>query len=195
MFIAKFFSLQPLIGEERSEEHWGNLLLPLHHTYSGHQGSTKVIPKKSFSKQCCGSGSGYVESICFWTSRILIRILLSSSKNTVVRKTLIPTVLWLLYDFLSLKNDVNVPSKSNKHKNFKFIFTSWRSLTKMAGSASQSFKVTFLPAWPVVLSSLSVINFQFRFWTFNRSSNTPLHTKLLGGRLVLNPFFQLAGAD
>jgi hypothetical protein len=27
---------------------------------------------------------------------------------------LIPTVLSLLYDFLSLKNDVNVPSKSNK---------------------------------------------------------------------------------
>ncbi len=30
-------------------------------------------------------------------------------------KTLISTVLWLLYDFLSLKNDVNVPSKRNKH--------------------------------------------------------------------------------
>jgi hypothetical protein len=30
----------------------------------------------------------------------------------------IPTVLWLLLDFLSLKNDVNVPSKSNKQKFF-----------------------------------------------------------------------------
>jgi hypothetical protein len=30
----------------------------------------------------------------------------------IVRKTLIPTVSWLLYDLLSLKNDVNVPSKS-----------------------------------------------------------------------------------
>ncbi len=39
-------------------------------------------------------------------------------QERIVRKTLIPTVLWLLYDFLSLKNDVNVPSKSNK---------SWRS--------------------------------------------------------------------
>jgi hypothetical protein len=29
-----------------------------------------------------------------------------------------PTVLRLLFDFLSLKNDVIVPSKSNKHKNF-----------------------------------------------------------------------------
>jgi hypothetical protein len=31
---------------------------------------------------------------------------------------LIPTVLLILFDFLSLKNDVNVPSKSNKQKNF-----------------------------------------------------------------------------
>jgi hypothetical protein len=38
----------------------------------------------------------------------------------MVIKTLIPTVLWLLLDFLSLKNDVNVPSKSNKQKNFFF---------------------------------------------------------------------------
>ncbi len=32
---------------------------------------------------------------------------------------MIPTVLWLLYDFLSLKNYLNVPSKSNKQKNLK----------------------------------------------------------------------------
>jgi hypothetical protein len=32
----------------------------------------------------------------------------------IVRKTWIPTVLLLLSDFLSLKNDVNVPSKSRK---------------------------------------------------------------------------------
>ncbi len=31
---------------------------------------------------------------------------------------MIPTVLWLLLDFLSLKNDENVPSKSNQQKNF-----------------------------------------------------------------------------
>ncbi len=35
-----------------------------------------------------------------------------------VRKTLISNVLWLLYDFLSLKDDANVPSKSNKQKIF-----------------------------------------------------------------------------
>ncbi len=36
-----------------------------------------------------------------------------------VRKTLIPTVLCLFFDFLSLKNDVNVPSNSNRQK---FLF-------------------------------------------------------------------------
>jgi hypothetical protein len=41
-----------------------------------------------------------------------------------VRKTLILTVLLLLLDFLSLKNDVNVPSKSHKQKNF--IVFCWR---------------------------------------------------------------------
>jgi hypothetical protein len=33
------------------------------------------------------------------------------------KKTLISAALWLLYDFLSLKNDINVPSKKKKHKN------------------------------------------------------------------------------
>ncbi len=85
-------------------------------------------------------------SICFWASRFririhksetLIRILLSLSK--IVRKTLIPPFLWLLYDFLSLKNYVNVPSKSNRQKKLgKKLLKSWRSLTKMAGSGSGS---------------------------------------------------------
>ncbi len=34
----------------------------------------------------------------------------------IVRETLIPTVLRLLYEFLSLKNDVNVALQSNKQK-------------------------------------------------------------------------------
>ena len=34
----------------------------------------------------------------------------------IVRKTLIPTIFLLFFDFLSLKNDVNVASKSNKQK-------------------------------------------------------------------------------
>jgi hypothetical protein len=36
----------------------------------------------------------------------------------IVRKTPIPNVLWLLWDILSMKDDLNVPSKSNKQKNF-----------------------------------------------------------------------------
>ncbi len=36
----------------------------------------------------------------------------------IKRKTLIPSVCLLLFDFLFLKNDVNVPSKSIKQKNF-----------------------------------------------------------------------------
>ncbi len=59
------------------------------------------------------SGSGSVGSVCFWASRIRIRIrepqeriwlrnqlqILPPSCK-IVRKTLISTVLWLLYDFL-----------------------------------------------------------------------------------------------
>ncbi len=67
-----------------------------------------------------------IQSICFWSSWIRIRIhksdvwiriLLSSCKNS--RKTLILTIcdsFWLL----SLKNDVKVPIKSNVQKNFFF---------------------------------------------------------------------------
>jgi hypothetical protein len=40
-----------------------------------------------------------------------------SNHAKIVKKTLISTALLLLFDFLSLKNDVNVPSKSNKQKN------------------------------------------------------------------------------
>jgi hypothetical protein len=47
-----------------------------------------------------------------------------------------------LFDFLSLKNDVNVASKSNKQKKLckkiNFLLASWRSMTKTAGSGSES---------------------------------------------------------
>ncbi len=60
----------------------------------------------------------------------------------IVRKTLVPTVLWFLYDFISLKNDVNVPSKSKviSRTTFKksFLLASWRSMTKIAESWSIS---------------------------------------------------------
>ncbi len=55
---------------------------------------------------------------------------------------MISTVLWLLFDFLSLKNDVKVPSKSTMQKNFlkvfSFLLASWRSMMKIEGSGSAS---------------------------------------------------------
>jgi hypothetical protein len=47
---------------------------------------------------------------------IRIRIFLSSSKNS--KKNLASYCFGLLLDFLSLKQNVNEPSKSNKQKNF-----------------------------------------------------------------------------
>ncbi len=38
----------------------------------------------------------------------------------IVRKSLIPIVLRLLYDFLSLNIDVNVASNGNQQKNLRF---------------------------------------------------------------------------
>jgi hypothetical protein len=89
-----------------------------------------------------GSESG---STCFWVSqvwiriRLWIRILLSSCKNS--KKNLDSYYFVTLFDFLSLKNDVNVPLKSIKRKNFcwkiSFLLASWRSMTKIAGSGSR----------------------------------------------------------
>jgi hypothetical protein len=39
----------------------------------------------------------------------------------IVRKTLIRTVLWLFYDFLSLKNEANVPFKKKAGSGSSFI--------------------------------------------------------------------------
>jgi hypothetical protein len=74
-------------------------------------------PFNSFG-QCCES----VGSVCFWASRIWIRILLQYNQAKIVRKILIPIVCVTFYVFLSLKNDVTVPSKSNKPKNFCGFF-------------------------------------------------------------------------
>ncbi len=79
--------------------------------------------------QC--SGSGFTRSTCFWAPWIRIRIhqsevwirirlwvririLLSSCKNS--KKNLDSYYFVTLFDSLSLRNDVNVPSKSNKQK-------------------------------------------------------------------------------
>ncbi len=62
----------------------------------------------------------------------------SNKQNT---KNLNPIVLWLLYDFLSLKNVVIEASKSNKQKSLEknnFYLPSWRSLTKIADPDPES---------------------------------------------------------
>jgi hypothetical protein len=83
----------------------------------------------------------------FWVSRIpihyseiriQIRILRLLSKNS--KKNIDSNCFVTFYDFLSLKNDVNVHAKSDNQKNC-FLLTSCRTLTKIAGSgfASGSF--------------------------------------------------------
>jgi hypothetical protein len=67
--------------------------------------------------QCCGSESGSIGSKCFWA--FWIQILLSSSKN--IEKNLDSYYYVTFFYFLSLKNDVNVPSKSNKQKTLFFV--------------------------------------------------------------------------
>jgi hypothetical protein len=84
-----------------------------------------------------------LDFVCFWASRIpysdvRIRILLSSRK--LVRKTLIPTVLRLLFDFLSLKNDVNVVSKSNMQDGNKKLFFFWFIILLFEATFTSFFK-------------------------------------------------------
>ena len=56
---------------------------------------------------------------------VRIRILLSSCKNN--KKNLDSYYFVTLFDVISLKNDVNVPSKSNQQKNlFEKIVFCWR---------------------------------------------------------------------
>ncbi len=80
----------------------------------------KILRVSSSQKnQCCGSGSES-GSVFFGPpgsgSGSISHKYGSESGSVsfyhhakIVRKTLIPTVLWLLFDFLSLKNDVNIP--------------------------------------------------------------------------------------
>jgi len=67
--------------------------------------SSSTNRKKNLdSYQCSESGSGSTGSTCFF---------LPPGSGSTRRKILNPTILWLFFYFLSLKNDVNVPSKSN----------------------------------------------------------------------------------
>jgi hypothetical protein len=73
--------------------------------------------------------------------RIRIRNWILQSKEKIGKKNL--DLYCFFYDFFndfsSLKNDLNVPSKSNKQKIKKIFFlASLRPLTKRAGSGSVS---------------------------------------------------------
>ncbi len=84
--------------------------------------------------QCSGFRS-------FWAFRICYSEYVTdpdpSINPKIVRKLIIFTAFCLLYGFY-MKNDVNVPSKSNKKKKEIFLFASWRLLVKRAGSGSVS---------------------------------------------------------
>jgi hypothetical protein len=71
-------------------------------------------------KQCCGSGS-VPKFLGFLDPDLLVRSTYGSGsyhQAKIVRKTMIPTVLELFFDLLSLKNDVNVASKVTRNKFF-----------------------------------------------------------------------------
>jgi hypothetical protein len=102
--------------------------------------------------QCSGSGSGSIGVVCFGPPRSGsisqrygsgIPNLLTSSKNSEKKldSSCFVTSLWLL----SLKNDVNEPSKSTGTvksrkiwKKLVFLLASCRSKTKIAGSGAGS---------------------------------------------------------
>ncbi len=91
----------------RSSASFGVIINPIY-------GCAQRIGAAKSHCQCCVSESGSTGSTCFWTSRI--RILLSSCKNKNSKKNLDSYYFATLFDFSSLKNDVNVPSKSIKQK-------------------------------------------------------------------------------
>jgi hypothetical protein len=100
-------------------------------------------PMAKLARQCCGSGS-----LSFWISRIrILNYFYRSGSGSfhhqakMERKTLISTVLCLLYDLLSLKTDVNEPSKSNAKNIFCGILKDTDKKSRIrnkSGSGSES---------------------------------------------------------
>ncbi len=90
--------------------------------------------------QCCGSGS--TGSTCFWppgsrsgsiSQRYEIRIRSFYHHAKIVRKTLIPTVLWLFWTFYLWKMMLMYLQKvicRNFFQNISFLLASWRLMTK-----------------------------------------------------------------
>jgi hypothetical protein len=80
-------------------------------------------------EQCCGSGSVFFGPL--GPGSISTRYRSGSgffyNQAKILRKK--PAVLWFLYDFLSLKNYVNVASKSKQKKNLKKILVAILKVT------------------------------------------------------------------
>jgi hypothetical protein len=73
---------------------------------------TPHLDQQFFKILCCFVGSGFFVSLGSGSvsTRYGSRSFYHQAK--IVRKTMILSVMWLLYDFLSLEIDVNVASKS-----------------------------------------------------------------------------------
>ncbi len=69
----------------------------------------------------------------------------------ILRKNFISIFMWLLYDFLSLKNDANVRPKSISKKATKkyFLLAYWCSLRKRAGSVYQRCRSPYPDSVPI----------------------------------------------
>jgi hypothetical protein len=84
-------------------------------------------PRSAHPRARLNKKSIYMYEINYGTKPVMLRIrirwicmflgLLDPDPDPLLSKTLIPTFFLLLFDFLSLKNDINVHSKSNKQKN------------------------------------------------------------------------------
>ncbi len=89
--------------------------------------------------QCCGSGSGPVGSVCFWShgsgsisQKVWIRVLLSISKNSKKNLDSYCFVTSFWHFIFAKLCTCTVPFKSNKKKNLKKFFLAFlRSMTKI----------------------------------------------------------------
>ncbi len=144
--------------------------------------------KLVYVEQCSGfeSRSGSTGSTCYWASRIrihysevLIRILLSSSKNSKKKPwfLLFCDFFWTFYLWKWCK----CTFKSNKQNFFfliRFMFVSWRSMTKIAGSGSASGSIS-QRQWSADLDPhQNVMDFeQIWHWLFQTHPFSGLKTK------------------
>ena len=127
---------------------------------------------KQSSKQCCGTVTIYYGSGSdFWKVMVPVprvkklRFLRFRFHNTR-KKNLDPTVLWILFDFLYLKNDVNVTSKSTEQKNLKKYWFWYGS-----GSSPPNYEDTKTSAIPIFFNcNNTVTHLDARFfWCFRAS--------------------------